>query len=236
MTMRSPNHFVAALSPEDHHALAPAMETVTLKRDELITEAGRPAAAAYLPIDSILSIITVMQNGEQVESRTIGRESGYGLLHALGPRRSHERMICQVPGQAIRIPLADLTRAAMARPSLVRTLACHAEVTMIQTAQTVACNALHASLPRLARWLLMTQDRLGSDVVPLTQEHLSIMLGVQRTTITALAQELQADDLIVYSRGKITVRDRLGLLERSCECYADVQAGIEAIFRADGED
>lgn len=228
----SPNHFLASLAPEDFELLRPDLETVELRRDDRLAEAGHRLAFVHLPLNSILSIITVMRNGEQVESRTVGRESGYGLLQALGVPRSHERMLCQVAGAAVRIPVQTLSAAALRRPGLLRAIAAHAQVTQIQTSQTLACNALHSVGPRLARWLLMTQDRLGGDVLPLTQEHLSVMLGVQRTTVTAVAQELQAQGVIGYSRGRITVHSRRGLMARSCECYDDVEQSVAAIFDA----
>jgi CRP-like cAMP-binding protein len=229
--MTSQNHFLGSLGGEDLAAIRPHLEEISLRRDQLVTEAGHEVSAAYLPLNCILSVITMMPDGAQVESRTIGRESGYGLLHALGSSRSHERMLCQVAGRAVKIPLRVLTVAALARPSLTKAIASHAQVTLIQTAQTVACNALHPALPRMTRWLLMTQDRLSSDILPLTQEHLAIMLGVQRTTITAVAGDLQARSLIACGRGRIQVLDREGLMRVSCDCYDAIQLGVEAIFR-----
>ena len=226
--MTSPNHFLASLSAPDLAALAPALTPATLKRDQLIAEAGEDVRTVYLPLDSILSVITVMRDGVQVESRTIGRESGYGLLHALGARRSYERMICQVGGEAMTIPAPALAAAADQRPSLVAAIVRHAQATQIQTSQTLACNTLHAAQPRMASWLLMTQDRLGRDVVPLTQEHLAIMLGVQRTTVTVVAQALQDMGAIHYRRGRITILDRDMHRRESCECYADVEDGVAA--------
>jgi len=224
------NHFLASLEADDLAALAGALEPVSLARSQLIAEAGRPLTHAYLPLASILSIITVMRAGGQVESRTIGRESGFGLLHALGARTSFERVICQVAGDCLRLPIRALAAAARDRPGLVGAIVCHAQATLIQTAQATACNTLHAAMPRMARWLLMTQDRLDSPVLPLTQEHVAIMLGVQRTTVTAVAQELQDRGLIAYSRGRITVLDRPGLRQAACECYLAMEEGVQAVF------
>jgi CRP-like cAMP-binding protein len=231
MDMPARNQFLAGLSAADLAAIRPGLEEVALKQDQLIAEAGHPVAAAYLPLDCILSVITVMRDGAQVESRTIGRESGHGLLHALGSPMSQERMLCQVAGAAARIRLSTLSAAAQARPSLAKAIARHAQVSLTQSIQAVACNRLHGAQARMARWLLMTQDRLGRDVLPLTQEHLAIMLGVQRTTVTSVAQEMQAQHLVAYHHGKITVLDRAGLLRTSCECYRAVQEGVEAILQ-----
>lgn len=224
------NHFLDSLEPGDLASLRPHLSEVTLKRNDLLDEAGQTITDVYLPIDCILSIVTVMQDGAQVESRTIGCESGYGLLHALGSPISYERMIVQVSGRAWRLPLERLRAAAEASPQLTRCIVHHAQATIIQAAQSTACNSLHSAEQRLARWLLLTQDRLSSDLLPLTQEHLSIMLGVQRTTVTAIASELQARGLISYVRGKITVEDRPALERTSCECYGAIQRGVEAML------
>ncbi|WP_334162169.1 Crp/Fnr family transcriptional regulator [Phenylobacterium sp.] len=221
------NHFLDSLEPGDLAALRPHLAEVALQRNELLDEAGKTIVDVYLPIDCILSIVTVMRDGAQVESRTIGRESGYGLLHALGSPISYERMIVQVSGRAWRLPLERLREAAEASPKLTRCIVHHAQATIIQSAQSTACNSLHSAEQRLARWLLLTQDRLASDLLPLTQEHLSIMLGVQRTTVTAIASEMQARGVISYVRGKITVEDRTALERTSCECYEAIQRGTE---------
>lgn len=224
------NHFLNSLDEGDIDALRPHLAKVILERNQLLDEAGEAIPEVYLPFDSILSVVTVMQDGSQVESRTIGRESGYGLLHALGSPISFERMLVQVGGGAWRINLETLRAIARERPGLTRCIVHHAQATLLQSAQTVACNTLHSAEQRLCRWLLMTQDRLGGDILPLTQEHLAIMLGVQRTTVTAVASELQARGFISYVRGKITVRDRPALMRTTCECYEAIERGVEMMF------
>lgn len=221
--MRSRNHFLSVLDQADFDAIAPMLQLVELKRDDLINEAHQAITHVYLPLDCILSVITVMKDGAQVESRTIGWEGGHGLLHAIGASYSHERMVCQIGGEAMRIPLEDLTAAAAARPGLVGAIAQHAQMTHVQLAQSAACNVLHSAHARLARWLMMTRERLRSDVLPLTQEHLAIMLGVQRSTVNPIAQHLQDRGLITYSRGRITILDSKGLHGQSCECLDAVR-------------
>src|ERR1700761_647999 len=120
MTIRSPNHFIASLSAEDFSVLEPHFVEVHLKQNDLISEAGQDLRDVYLPLSSIISILVVMRSGDQVESRTIGRESGYGLLHALGMPVAHERMIVQCAGPAMKIRLSVLAQAAAQRPSPVR--------------------------------------------------------------------------------------------------------------------
>jgi CRP-like cAMP-binding protein len=227
------NHFLDSLPSADIEALRPHLAEVRLEKDELLSELGQEVGHVHLPIDCILSVVTVMKNGSQVESRTIGRESGYGLLHALGSRMSYERMTVQVEGRAWKLPLPALTARAAESPALVRCIVRHAQATVIQSALATACNTLHTAEARLCRWLLLTQDRLGGPVVPLTQEHLSIMLGVQRTTVTALAQALQDRGFIAYSRGKIRILDRPAIERCACECYAAMQGGIERLLAVD---
>ncbi|HEY9218926.1 MAG TPA: Crp/Fnr family transcriptional regulator [Phenylobacterium sp.] len=224
------NHYLDTLSPSDAARLEPSLRRISLTRDQLVAEAGEPVAQVTLPISCVISVVAVMNDGRQVESRTVGRESGYGLLHALGSRYSFERVTAQIPGEAWRLPVEALTAAADQSRSLTKHIVRHAQATIVQSAQSTACNTLHGAEQRLARWLLLTQERLGSDVIPLTQEHLSIMLGVQRTTITAVASELQAAGIIRYLRGRITIRDRQALIGRSCECYETIEAASQRLL------
>ena len=241
--MHDHNHFLKSLPPEAFALIEGKLEPVTLKRDQRIVEVDKPVTHVVLPTTSIISVIAVMKNGDLVESRTIGREGGFGLLHALGSKTSFERVITQIGGEAWSIALADLREAAGQSAELTQAIVRHAQATIVQTAHVVACNALHKASPRLCRWLLMTQDRLGSDTLPLTQEHLAVMLAVQRTTVTALATALQDDGLIAYTRGKIRVLNRTGLERRTCECYATLNRSLARILgetsageRATGDD
>jgi CRP-like cAMP-binding protein len=225
------NHFLDALPMQDLATLQPHLSEVVLARGEHLGQPGEPIVDIHMPIDAVLSVVTVMRDGSQVESRTIGRESGYGLLHALGSPVGFERMLAQVGGRSWTLPTERLREAARRSPTLAAAIVQHAQATLLQSAQAAACNALHSAERRLCRWLLMTQDRVSSEVLPLTQEHLSIMLGVQRTTVTVLASGLQARGLIAYARGRITVRDRPGLEMASCECYGAIRTATEAVLR-----
>lgn len=229
--MRFENHFLDTLSGPDLEMLRPHLAAVSLERNQLIDEALRPIAHVYLPVDSILSVLTVMKDGAQVESRTVGRESGHGLLQAIGSPISYERTICQVSGDAWRMPMEALRQAARQSNGVREAIVRHAQASLLQAAQSTACNTLHRAEQRLCRWLLLTQDRLNSDVVPLTQEHLAIMLGVQRTTVTATASQLQERGVISYTRGKIRVLDREALRRCTCECYEAIQQGAAMILQ-----
>ncbi len=224
------NHFLGSLDAGDLAVIEPRLERLSLRRDDVLSEVGQQVASVYLPIDSILSVVTVMTDGAQIESRTIGRESGYGLLHSLGSRVAYERMLVQVAGDCWRLPSAVLQQAAAGSPALTRSVVQHAQATILQAGRSAACNALHPAEKRLCRWLLLTQDRLDSDVVPLTQEHLSTMLGVQRTTVTGIATQLQERGIIRYSRGRIRLLDRGALESCACECYAAIQDSVRQVL------
>jgi CRP-like cAMP-binding protein len=217
------NHFLESLSASDMRLLGPHLTPVTLERNALLDEVGQPIRFVFLPVNSILSVVMVMRSGAQVESRTVGRESGYGLLHALGSSIAFERMFVQIGGAAWRTPLKVMRDAAQASPSLVQAIVQHAQANVIQAAQNAACNSLHPAEQRLCRWLLLTQDRVGSNVLSLTQEHLAITLGVQRTTVTAIASQLQERGAISYVRGKITVHHREEVKRCACECYEAIE-------------
>ncbi len=227
------NHLLDALDPPEIEALTPFIEPVELRSGQLLAEVGRTQTFAYLPRTSIISVVTVMRDGRLVESRTIGRESGVGLLHALGSRYSFERLTVQVAGKAYRISLDALADKAARHRKLGRCIVSHAQMTMVQATQSTACNALHSTEQRFCRRLLLTHDRLGEpDIVPLTQDHLAIMLGVQRTTVTAIARVVQAKGHISYARGAIRVLDRQGLRHCACECYEAIEE-IAKQIRAD---
>lgn len=224
------NHFLESLSPDDFALLHPALASVDLARGTCIAEAGQLVDRAHFPKTCILSVITVMENGDRVESRTIGRESGFGLLHAIGSRYSDERIEVQVGGEAWSISVEELGRATQASPTLLIELVRHAQATIVQAARSTACIAFHPAQARMCRWLLMTRDRLGSSLLPLTQEHLAIMLGVQRTTVTAVAQDLQVRGLIRYSRGRIQLLKEEEILRCACECYDTIERAVENIL------
>lgn len=225
------NLFLRHLGAADRDALRPSLNRVGLRQNDLITSEGAAVETVILPIDCIISVIAVMRDGRLVESRTIGRESGFGLLHALGSAYSYERVDAQVGGDAWSLPLRALADLAKASPRGLKTIARFAQASAIQSSVSVACNALHSAEQRYCRALLLTQDRLQSDIVPLTQEHLAIMLGVRRSTIAELAARAQDLRLIRRSaRGQIEILDRAGLRAASCECYEQIEDGVRRLL------
>jgi CRP-like cAMP-binding protein len=226
------NRLLSALPSEDRGLLTPHLSTVDLEKGRLLYDPGDLLDQVYFPIDCVISLMTLMENGAAIESATIGREGALGLMAAVAPRQSLSRAIVQAPGSALRIasgPLHD----AWNRSAALRTLVDHHNEALFGHAiQSVACNALHAVEARFCRWLLSCHDRLDTNTVSLTQEFLADMLGVQRTTVTAVAGSLQTKGLIRYRRGVVDILDRVGLEAMTCECYGAVRRGYERLLPA----
>lgn len=216
------NQVLAALASSDFERLAPHAVRVMLAQNFVANEADTEVAMVYFPVGAVLSVISLMENGQGIETCTVGRENAYGLAAALGSTWAPERVICQVAGPSFQIPLARVKAAAAASPGLRELFMRFVQAGHAQTAQSVACNVTHSLEARLCRWLLMSQDRAGLRILPLTHEFIGFMLGVQRSTVTIAARSLQAAGLIRYKRGNIEILDREGLEAGACECYAVV--------------
>lgn len=229
------NRLLSALPSEDRGLLAPHLAPVDLEKGRQLYDPGDLVDQIYFPNDGVISLMTLMENGAAIESAIIGREGALGLMAAVAPRQSLTRAIVQAPGSALRIaagPLHEVwTRSAALRDLVDR----HNEALFAHAIQSVACNALHAVEARFSRWLLSCHDRIDSNTVNLTQEFLADMLGVQRTTVTAVAGSMQAKGLIRYRRGVVDILDRAGLEAMTCECYGAVRRGYERLLPASFE-
>jgi CRP-like cAMP-binding protein len=209
-----------ALSQDDLSALNPSMREVTLPAGRVLYHSGDPIEDLYFPNTAVLSIVTRMKSGRSVQIATVGFESAVGLLPGLTDEPAPSEVVVQAGGAAISLTARALRRRAAECPQFMRLIALFALSNASRAEQSVACNALHGVSARLARWLLQTDDRIGNSMVPLVQEDLAVMLGVQRTTVSAVAAELKAASLISYTRGRIEIIDRIGLERQACECYA----------------
>ena len=213
------NEILLLLPPNEIKLLLSKLTAVFLKHQLLIQEAGEQIKYCYFPNTSMISILTVMGDGKSIEVGLAGRESFVGAPLVVGFRTSAHRGVVQSEGTAYRIG-AELFLEVLERcPQLNRLLIRNAQKMAFQVSQIAACNRLHEIDQRLARWLLMTQDRVRTDVLPLTHDFLSQMLGVNRSTVTTCAGILQEAGLIEYRRGKVHVLNRKGLEQASCECY-----------------
>ena len=216
---RSQNRFLAAMSASDYSLLHPNLKEVPLEQGDVLQDQGERIQYVYFPLGGMISLLCVMRDGKAVETAAVGREGTLGSLYGLGASHSFSRAVVQIPGRAARIAGAQFKMALKESERIHDLIHRYRELRLAQTQQCAACNALHGAEARLSRWLLQTSDIIGGDVVPLTQEFLSQMLGVRRTTVTGIARTLQSSGLIRYTRGRIEIRDREKLTRSACECY-----------------
>jgi CRP-like cAMP-binding protein len=220
---RVPNKLLAALPVASYRRLVSGLEPVALKFGEVLYEAGRRMRHVYFPGDSLVSLLTLVNGHLALEVGMVGREGMVGLPLALGRNVSPVRALVQGAGAAMRMTSARFSKEMRKSPPLQRGVYRYADALLAQVSQTAACNRFHQVEERLARWLLMTRDRVRSDEFRLTQEFLAHMLGVRRVGVTRAARSLQDRGLIEYSRGSIRVIDGKGLEAAACECYRIVR-------------
>ncbi len=224
------NRLLAALPAEDYALIAPHLVQVELERGRLLYDPGDRIEIVYFPHDGVISLMTLMENGAAIESATIGPEGALGLGAAVSPRQSMSRAIVQTPVKASRISASPLHEAWEKSPRIRELADRHAEALFGHAIQSVACNALHSVEARFCRWLLTCHDRIAADTVALTQEFLADMLGVQRTTVTAVARALQDKGVISYRRGVVDIIDRPALEAMTCECYGVIRRNYERLL------
>jgi CRP-like cAMP-binding protein len=217
------NRILLRLAREEYQRLRPQFEDVSLSFQQLIYREGALIDYAYFPESGVRSIGKEMRDGGAIETGTVGNEGMVGLPAVLGVGTSSLRVFCQIPGRALRLRAEALVNERRRGGGFADALLRFANATMATLAQSVACNRAHSLEERMCRWLLMTHDRVDSDSFRLTQEFLAKMLGVRRPTVNVAGTSLQRAGLIRYSRGTITITNRAGLEEASCECYAQVR-------------
>lgn len=215
-----PNHVLATLSEETRQSLDDRLEPVLLGDGRVLYEPGAQIDFAYFPQSAVVSVVQLMQDGTAAEVGLIGREGICGLDAVLREGTAAARSVCQVPGKALAIPAATLRHAVKENGELLSALLNYTGGYCAMLAQLIACNRLHRVEQRCARWLLMTVDRIGTLIFPITQERLSMMLGVQRPTVTATMASLRDAGCLENSRGQVRITDRKCLESLVCECYA----------------
>jgi len=173
-----------------------------------LQEAGEPVQQIYFPHQGMVSLLAVMSDGQGIETATVGSEGVVGAMSGFGVRQGFTRAVVQAPLVASRISSLQFHTAVQKSEGIRNLMVSYNEALLAQVQQTAACNALHATESRLARWLLQTRDRIDTDVLPLTQEFLSQMLGVRRTTVTLVARQLEKAGVIQNRRGRCTATSR----------------------------
>ncbi|MBF0218757.1 MAG: Crp/Fnr family transcriptional regulator [Gammaproteobacteria bacterium] len=215
------NRLLAALSRNDRHQFLASCTSVELVLGDILAEPGEPINYVYFPTESFITLVTpAIDSRETLEVGLVGDEGMLGIALILGVEVSPLRALVQGAGLALRMDTASFRRELERSSVLQQELKCYLYVVLGQIAQTAVCSHFHLVEARLARCLLMTQDRVHSDSFHITHEFLAFMLGVRRVGVTKAASSLQQRKLIRYSRGNITILDRSKLETASCGCYA----------------
>ncbi len=216
------NQLLAALPASDWQRWLPKLEQVEMPLGEVLYESGGTLSHVYFPTTSIVSLLYVMQNGASAEIAVVGHEGIVGVSLFMGGESTPSRAVVQSAGLGFRLP-AEAIKEEFKRAPILHLLLRYTQALITQMAQTAVCNRHHSLDQQLCRWLLVSMDRLKTSELVMTQELIANMLGVRREGVTEAALKLQNAGLIRYSRGRISVLDRPGLEQRSCECYAVVK-------------
>ncbi len=220
------NRLLLALPSRNLQRLLPYLERIDCRREQILAEADSHLDYVFFPDVGVVSAVAVYADGRIIEMATIGREGCSGVQAYFGARNSSIRLLVQIPGSAVRMSRAAFTRAMESMPAFRTLISSYVQAFLEQVLVSVACNGAHSLHQRMARWLLMMRDRTDEDALPITQNLLAEMLGVQRPTITNAARKLERARLIARGRGQVTVLDRQGLIRASCECYQLVRARV----------
>jgi CRP-like cAMP-binding protein len=224
------NRLLAALPPADFDLLAPELETVAFHQDAVISREGDRVDCIVFPHSGAVSLMIDLANGQTVATAVVGREGALGTLSVFGPSASAVTAIVRAAGSASRIPAPRFHAAFNRSPAIRHVIQAHVRAMLVQLQRGGACNALHPVQARMARWLLQIRDRVDDDVLPLTQEALSQILGVRRTTVTLLMRNLRASGAIKSERrGQIEI-DRTRLAATVCECHDTMRREVDQIF------
>ena len=223
------NHLLAALPDAERKRWQPQLELVELKLGQVIYEAGDVQSHVYFPTTAIVSLLYVLESGASAEIAVVGNEGLVGISLFMGGGSTISRAVVQGAGDAYRLPAAVLKEEFKLAPVL-HLLLRYTQALITQMSQTAVCNRHHSLDQQLCRWLLLSLDRLQGDELVMTQELISNMLGVRREGVTDAALKLQKAGIIKYARGRISVVDRSGLEDRTCECYAVVKAEYDRLL------
>jgi CRP-like cAMP-binding protein len=217
------NIILLSISDSDYSSLRPHLEYVSLPNHLVLHEAGRKLKFAYFPNRGLISLVVVMKDGKTAEAGIVGNEGFIGTPAAVGLSRGPLEAVVQITGDGFRVKAGALQNALESARHLQLMLSRYAVVRSMQVAQTAACNRLHDIEQRLARWLLMTQDRVDSGALPITHDFLATMLGTDRPTVSLAAGVLQRKELIEYTRGAVKIVNRKRLEASACECYGVIR-------------
>jgi CRP-like cAMP-binding protein len=220
------NRLLLALPARNLKRLMPELENITCQRAQVLMDADSALDHVFFPDSGVVSVVAVYANGSVIEMATIGREGCSGVQAILGAKRSSVQLLVQIPGSAAKMSRVAFMQAMQSMPSFRSVMNAYVQAFLEQVMVSVACNGAHSLKQRLARWLLMMRDRSDGDMLPITQDLLAEMLGVQRPSISNAAEELERAGLIERGRRQVTILDRQGLTKASCECYQLVRSRL----------
>lgn len=226
------NRLLAEISDDEWTALRPQVARVSLELSTSLIAPREPIRHVYFPINCLASLVTVLEDGSSVEAGTVGCEGMVGVPVVLDAGSTPMQTLIQIPGNALRVPapvIKDLFDRGGKFQKIVRR---YIHALFIIASQSAACNRKHSTESRLARWLLMSSDGIGSDDLAITHEFLAAMLGVRRSGVTETAVKLQDEGLIQYKRGGVRIIDRRKLESVACECYQNVRNEFERLFHS----
>jgi CRP-like cAMP-binding protein len=217
------NIMLLSVSDTDYSLLRPHLEYVSLPNHLVLHQAGGKVEFAYFPNRGLISLVVVMNDGKTAEAGIVGYEGLTGTLAVVGLSRGPLQAVVQITGDGFRVAIAALQKTLESAPHLQVLLSRYAAIRGMQVAQTAACNRLHDIQQRLARWLLMTQDRVDSESLRITHDFIATMLGTDRSTVSLAASVLQKKKLIEYTRGAVRIVNRKKLEAFVCECYGVIR-------------
>ena len=217
------NRILLSVSDSDYNTLRPHLEYASLPNHRILHEGSGRVEFAYFLNRGLISLVVVMNDGETAEAGIVGNEGFIGTPAAVGLSRSPLQAVVQITGDGFRVKVAALQNILESAPRLQLTLSRYAVVQGMQVAQTAACNRLHDIKQRLSRWLLMAQDRVDSESLPITHDFLATMLGTDRPSVSTAAGVLQKKKIIEYTRGAVKIVNRKKLEDTACECYGMTQ-------------
>src|ERR1700681_4392439 len=220
---RVSNKILLSISDKEYALIRPHLEFLSMPHHLSLYEPGQPLEFVHFPNTGMVSLVIATEDGKTVEVGEVGREGFSGIQAAVGINRNQVREIVQIAGDGFRVRMGALKSVLQSAPELQRILIRYAVVQGMQFAQTAACNRLHNIEQRLARWLLITQDRVDSPMLAITHDFLATMLGTDRPTVSLAAGILQKEKIIEYTRGAVKIVNRKKLEDSACECYGIIQ-------------
>ena len=224
------NKILSLLPPSERETVLERTEVVSIQSKENVFEREQPIRFAHFPENCVISLVTELDDGDAVEAMTVGNDGFVGLAIFHGLPSSRLMAVGQISGESRRVMAEDFRQLMAVCPGLYRLLHHYSQFVFETVSQSAACNRLHVIEQRCARWLLMSEDRVGRGRFDLTQEFLAMMLGVRRPGVTVAIGLLEKAGLIAHRRGNITVVNRAGLEKVSCECYRTIRARQGNLF------